>query len=416
MNNANQYHCFFKSIHWITALIVLGLLSVGFFMTSMEFSPLKLNIYMLHKSFGITILLLVIVRIGWRLFVKSPKPLDTHAKWEKILSKLTHFLLYYGLIAMPMSGWAMSNAGEYPVNFFGLFELPTITPKDEQTYKFLKEVHETGAFALIAAIGLHFLGAAKHHIIDKDETLRRMGGNLAFLIVGGFLLLVPTVYAGNHLLQEFTGEKHEHEHEHENEHAEEQLAPSDDAVDDESAMETDENSLAEAQNWAIDAEKSAINFQFTQYGKAVNGSFGSFSGDIIFDPEDLENASAKIIIDIPSIETGSADRDAQAKSGEWFAAEEYPQAIFETESFSESGTGQYVANGHLTIRGNKMPLELPFSLEINNNDEGQETAEMSAEITLNRLDFGIGQGQWETEEAIENAVKINISVSATKPE
>lgn len=413
MSDTNQYHCFFKSIHWITALLVLGLLSVGFFMGGMEFSPLKLNIYMLHKSFGITVLLLVIVRIGWRLFVKNPKPLDTHAKWEKVLSKLTHFLLYYGLIAMPMSGWAMSNAGEYPVNFFGLFELPTITPKDEQTYRFLKTVHETGAFALIAAIGLHFLGAAKHHIIDKDETLRRMGGNLAFLIVGGVLLLIPTVYAGNHLLHEFTGEKHEHEHEH----AEEQLAPSKDAVDDQSSsIETEENSVAETQSWAIDAEKSEIKFQFTQYGKAVNGSFGEFSGDIIFDPENLENAYAKIIIGIPSIETGSADRDAQAKSGEWFAAEEYPQAIFETESFSESGTGQYVAKGNLTIRGNKMPVELPFSLEINNNDDGIQTAEMSAEITLNRLDFGIGQGQWKTEEAIENAVKIDISVTATKRE
>lgn len=390
----DQYHSLFKGIHWITALIVLGLLSVGFIMTSMEFSPLKLNIYMLHKSFGMTVLGLVIIRIIWRIFVKSPKSLDTHAKWEKYLSKLIHFLLYYGLIAMPMSGWAMSSAAEYPVNLFGLFDFPAITPKDEETYTFLKFVHETGAYALICAIGLHFLGAAKHHIIDKDITLTRMGGNFGFLLIGGLLLLSATALAGNHILKDLMRDN-----------------PA--QISSETSEESSIEQVAESNNaWLINKEQSSINFQFTQYGSAVNGSFGEFDGDIIFDPEDLENSSADITVSINSITTGSADRDAQAKNNEWFAAQEFPQARFIAESFSESGEGEYVADGFLTIRGHEAPLSLPFSLEIAENSDGQKTAEMRAQITLNRQDFGIGQGQWESEEAIENTVKIDISITA----
>lgn len=378
------------------ALVVLGLLSAGFYMTTMDFSPLKLNIYMVHKSLGMTILALVVVRIIWRFLKPAPTPLDTHKTWEKYLSKIIHGLLYFGLIAMPVSGWAMSSAGEFPVNYFGLFDIPALTDKDEALFKLTRTLHEFGAYAIMAAVGLHFLGAAKHHFVDKDATLIRMGGNSLFLIIGALFLISSLVLAVPHVLKRTETMQ---------------------AINIEEAQanisNTNEN-VKEQNQWIIDEENTRIEFTFVQYGQPINGSFENVNGTIVFDPDNLEEAKTFIEIDINSIKTGSADRDEQAKSDAWFDSQTHPLATFEAESFSESEDENYTADGFLTIRGQKIPLTLPFTLKISNTDHGTKSAEMRSKLTLMRLDFGVGQGEWADTEAIENAIEIHISVKATQ--
>ena len=395
--DSNSYHPVSKIIHWVTALIVLALLSVGYIMTDMDFSPFKLNIYMMHKSFGLLVLALVIVRIVWRIIVPPPKSLDSHACWEKFLAKIVHFLLYFGLITMPLSGWLMSSAGEFPVNFFGIFEMPSLSSKDASLFKLTKEIHELGAVSLLVAIGLHFLGAAKHHFIDSDETVKRMGGNTILVLLGALLLLSPTVL----FVKDFMGH-----------------------TGDETTLENDEPSAnsgisdAFTQNdeneWIINSDSSFIKFEFSQYGQPVQGEFESFKGRIIFDPSDLGASQANILIYTSSIATGSEDRDSQAQSESWFAVEEFPVAIFQTESFTHLEGEQYNARGNLTIRGTSFPVVLPFSLKIEEHDDGSSNAYMNAEISLMRLDFGVGQGEWESTEAIDNEVKVAIFIEASQ--
>jgi len=163
--------------------------------------------------------------------------------------------------------------------------------------------------------------------------------------------------------------------------------------------------------WQIDMGASAIRFEATQSGEKFEGGFKNFGGKIIFDQSKLDEAYADIWIDITSIETGSADRDGQAKSADWFDTSKFPRAQFVADSFSKTGPNQYLARGALTIRDQVVLVELPFTLQVRESPEGQ-AALMEGVITLNRLDFGIGQGQWQSTETIGNEVKISITVVA----
>src|SRR5262245_38190678 len=115
-------------------------------MTGLEFSPAKLNIYMLHKSFGILVLVLMIGRLSWRFISPRPDPLPTYKKWEDTLAKTVHFALYICLFIMPLDGWVMSSAGGFPATFFGLFSLPAVTAKNEQLFELTRNIHVYTAY------------------------------------------------------------------------------------------------------------------------------------------------------------------------------------------------------------------------------------------------------------------------------
>ena len=398
-----DYHKSFKLIHWLTALIILGLLSIGFFMTGLEYSQDKLQLYNLHKSFGLLILVLFAVRIMALIAKGRPKPLPTHKKWEKTLSHIIHGLLYMALIAMPISGWVMSSAGDFPISFFGL-EVPDITGKNKELFNFSREAHELMAFGLIALIGLHFLGAMKHHFIDRDETLKRMttqklglkgGLLLAFILV---LLFLPALFlGGSAILHELTEED-----------GKTSAVTPVLSAEPEVAVETASN----VTSWAIIEDKSYVSFTTKQYDQEFSGTFKGISGAIFFDRENLPDSAVNIKIPISTIETGSADRDQQALLEDWFYEEKYPHATFKTTSFEKlSEKHLFLAKGDLSIRGVSNKIELPFSLEIENKDQGQH-AVMKAKIDLSRLAFGVGQGQWQSTEAISGDVVLSINLEA----
>ncbi len=398
-----RYGLIARLFHWSMALIVIGLLGVGFYMAGLDFSPFKLQLYGLHKSFGLLILGLVALRILWRLVRPPPGSLPTHAAWEKAVAKLTHFLLYAGMIGMPLTGWIMSSAGDFPIPFFGLFEVPDVTAKNEALFRLTRELHEVFGICLLGAILLHFAGAVKHHLIDRDETLRRMGGNMAMAVLGAALLVGPVYFVSHELLKEFRGKAAEGEQAVLEDQAKNSKAPVEAAQD----------------VWVIDHDQSAIKFQATQYGQSFEGQFGRFDGTIIFDPENLDGARADIEIDIASIKTGSEDRDIQAKGSDWFNVAEFPKAHFKAGRFEakgqdESGANRYTAYGDLTIRGATIQVELPFTLSISQNEEGKSRARMEGQMTLQRLDFGIGQGQWESTEAIGNNVVLSVEIKVQR--
>lgn len=404
-NTENAYGLIAKILHWVMAVLILMMLVMGFTMRGLEDGPDKLWVFGLHKSIGILILMLVSVRILWKLINITPKPLPTHAPWEKALAHSVHFVLYGAMLAMPMTGWIMSSAGDFRNSFFGLFEMPDIAPKNEDLLEAMRDAHEIIAFAIIGFFGLHVAGALKHHFIDRDETLKRMtarrvgfkAGAVLTLLVGAVAGIV-ILQAGRYALNEFGG---------------------DDDIK-QTATETERSVTVEPitdssdSGWVIDREHSRIEFEATQYGEAFKGSFENFNGQIVFDPDELDKSSANIKIDITSIETGASDRDDQAKSADWFDVAQFPLAVFSAESFEKTGENQYLAHGSLTIRGIAVPVALPFELKITEDGEGNR-ADMEAVTTLRRLDFGIGQGQWQETDAIGNDVKVSIKVRARRP-
>lgn len=170
------------TLHWLIGIAIIGLLVVGL---TMEDAPdaFKPTIYMVHKSLGLSVLVLSFVRLFWRLAHPAPALPDTMKKWEVIVSKLTHTAFYILMIGLPLSGWALVSAApapyDFPINWFGLFEWPKITilteieNKKEVAHSF-GEVHEVLANVTIALLVLHIGAALKHHFVLKDGILARM--------------------------------------------------------------------------------------------------------------------------------------------------------------------------------------------------------------------------------------------------
>lgn len=173
-NTAESYGAVAKGFHWVIAVLIIGLLAVGLYMSDLPPDPFKFQLYGMHKAFGITVLGLAVLRLLWRFSAVVPASLPHHAQWEKFLARAAHYALYALMIAIPLSGWAMSSAGGHPVSFFGLFEIPPLVGKNPELGHDLAELHETLAWTLMGVLALHIAGAIKHHFVDKDETLRRM--------------------------------------------------------------------------------------------------------------------------------------------------------------------------------------------------------------------------------------------------
>src|SRR5262249_37343117 len=134
----------------------------------------KLVTYARHKSVGLTILALVVLRLLWRWANPTPVLPSTLKPYERALAGVTHFGLYLILFAMPLTGWMMTSARGFPVSWFGFFQLPDFVPKNDSLYNAMKDTHHVLAAALYAIVSLHVLAALKHHFILKDDVLRRM--------------------------------------------------------------------------------------------------------------------------------------------------------------------------------------------------------------------------------------------------
>lgn len=173
-NERAKYSPFVKFLHWFIALLVVAMLCVGFFLDDIP-DDYKGTAYMLHKSTGITILFLMIIRFIWVHASGKPKLPESMKLWEKILSRFVQYSFYLLLIAMPLSGWIMSVASEHVPVYFGLFtaSLPWVSPSNTLA-EFMEESHEIIAWIIIGLLVLHILGALKHHFIDKDRVLKTM--------------------------------------------------------------------------------------------------------------------------------------------------------------------------------------------------------------------------------------------------
>jgi polyisoprenoid-binding protein YceI len=166
---------------------------------------------------------------------------------------------------------------------------------------------------------------------------------------------------------------------------------------------------AAAPAWTVDKGTSKVAFSSSFDGGAFSGSFRRWDAAIRFDPANLAGSSVTASFDMTSAVTGDADRDEALPLDDWFAAKRFPKATFTATSFKAVGGNRYQAVGTLTIRGVTKPLTLPFTLVITGG-----VAKMNASVGLNRLAFGVGQGDWKTTEVVPGTVTVNISLTAKR--
>ena len=173
-NTTNKYGIVARYLHWIIAILVVFILTLGIFMDDIP-APYHSWWVSLHKSVGILILFLAIIRLGWRLFNKIPAP-PKAASWELALARFSHGAFYFLLLATPVVGWAMSTIANHSPNIFWLatVDFPALPPGGHELSHWLKHVHKYLAYIFIFLIVLHVLGALKNHFIAKNKVLRRM--------------------------------------------------------------------------------------------------------------------------------------------------------------------------------------------------------------------------------------------------
>jgi cytochrome b561 len=163
-----------KFFHWTVALSVLTLIPVAFLMNAVAPGTLQNVLYTVHRSLGALVLGLMILRLGYRLMVGWPAPEPTITAAQRMASHIVHNVLYILLIVQPALGWYATSAYGAQISFFGLFNLPMLTEKNEKLSEQLFEVHELLGFAIAGLLFLHIGGALYHHLIRRDGVLRRM--------------------------------------------------------------------------------------------------------------------------------------------------------------------------------------------------------------------------------------------------
>jgi len=163
------------ALHWLIALLLLGQFAFGLMLGDIPRGTPERAVYVnLHKSSGIVIGLLIVLRIAWRL-AHRPPPLPTSMPaWQRHAARLSHVALYLCMLALPLSGYLASNFSKYGVKFFNLVHLPPWGPEDKTLYAFFNGTHRVAALLLAVFVGLHVLAVAKHMLIDRDGLLWRM--------------------------------------------------------------------------------------------------------------------------------------------------------------------------------------------------------------------------------------------------
>lgn len=165
-----------KALHWLMAILLVGLFIVGLYMTGLDYyDSLYHTLPWWHKSFGLLVVFLLLVRLVWKWNNPEPKPLNTHKLWEIVLAGTIQKLFYLVILLTGISGYFISTAKGKGVEFFILFEVPAVTQDlEEDLADLIGKIHEILAIILITLAVFHAIAALKHHFIDKDETLKRM--------------------------------------------------------------------------------------------------------------------------------------------------------------------------------------------------------------------------------------------------
>lgn len=407
------------ALHWAIALLIIGLLAVGWIMDDFiaggPGSP-KTAIIQLHKSFGITVLLLTIARILWRV-MNPPPPEPAMPAAQKLLANGVHILLYVLMLAMPLTGWIMASAeidkhetlffGTVPVYVPGIPGLPAETREPlAETFEFL---HHNLAWVIVGLLALHVAGAVKHQFVDKDGLMARIApgifgrtqgpvdnGHGAIWAFGASAVVFAAVAALSF------------------------SAPPANTAPPAATIAEDQAPASKAPAWIVDYEKSTIAFKSAYMGRAFQGAFPGWTAQIQLDtdapahPDTPIDGYVRVSIPTSKISTGEPYFDDNVTQGDWFDVAKHPEAVFEVKGgiFKLSDT-QYEATGVLTLKGVDYPVRLPFTLAITG-----KTAVMHGEVTLKRLAMGIGKGTAAEAkgdaEWVQDDVGVVIDVTATR--
>jgi cytochrome b561/polyisoprenoid-binding protein YceI len=372
-NTQVSYGSIAKTLHWVIAALILAMVGLGF---TAERWPIgtsdqietKFALFSLHKTIGVTVLGLALLRIGWAAFQPRPVALHPERRLESWAARTVHFTLYALLVLVPLSGWLHHSAtsGLAPIRWPFAQRLPFV-PEDEQVSHFFSTWHFVLVWLLIATVGLHLAGTLKHLLADRDATLRRMlpgyhpAGTLAQSERGTPVTAAAIVCIAALGLGSYLG------------------LPGRESISG--------NRAATASAWNV--EDGLIAIRPSQMGQELSGSFSDWSAEIAFDPEAPGPSMGSVTVTIGLASLSLPPVTEQVLGPGYFEVASNPTARFTADIRRDpAGPDLYFAEGKLSLKGTEADLSLPFSLTL---DGDQATVAGSAEI--DRRAFGIGPPQ-----------------------
>ncbi|WP_415403283.1 cytochrome b/b6 domain-containing protein [Tateyamaria sp. SN3-11] len=400
-NTADRFGTVSKTFHWLTALLILVLIPLGVVANNMAYELRAATapaddlvartawLFSLHKTLGVTVFFVALARIAWALAQPKPGLLHPDRKMESLAAETVHWLLYGSLVLVPLSGWIHHAAasGFAPI-WWPLGQTLPLVPKSEAVAAAFGGAHWVLTKVLAVSLLLHIAGALKHHVIDKDATLRRMWFGPAEVpaTAGVHKHAVPIVAALALWVLALSGGV-----------ALGVYAPHGSGA--ESAALEDVQS-----DWQV--QEGALTITVTQLGSDVTGQFADWTAAISFDEAVQQGVagSVDVTIAIGSLTLGSVTD--QAMGPDFFNSTDFPTAQFVADIVPV--VDGYEAQGTLTIKGQSVPVTLPFGLSVDG-----DTASMAGGLTLDRRDFGIGETMAD-ESSLKFAVAVNVDLVATR--
>ena len=176
-NTRRRYGAVSVALHWLMAALLVALAALGLAMVALPdagFDTRKVMWILWHKEIGVLAFALAGARLAWRLLNPLPALADGLPAWQQLAARFVHLCFYGLMFALPLSGWVMSSAAAIPVSFLGLFTLPDLVGRDDALFRALIDAHRWAAWALIALLAVHAGAALSHHLVRRDDTLRRM--------------------------------------------------------------------------------------------------------------------------------------------------------------------------------------------------------------------------------------------------
>ena len=390
--STTRYHEVARILHWLIAGLILLQYALANMAEDAVSDLQELALLANHKSVGMTVLMLAIVRVAWRFTHSVPALPVSMPRWQVRASNLSHALLYILIFALPLSGWLFSSATTYSVSWFNVFVFPDLISGNESRAELLEEVHEVLANLLFVLALLHILASLKHGLFDRDGVLGRMSSWVSIslfviaFIVGVSLLSVPAP-SESEAASNTAAEPPVADH----------VAPAPPTMIDTTLP-----------LWNIDQSQSYLRFTADQAGAPFTGSWQRWSADIRFDPSNLPASSARVRVDATSPATGDNDRDSTLLKPEWFDSSVHPEVIFRSIGIFAAESGGYTATGTLRIRNNEYPIRLSFSHERMNDKDT-----ITGSVDLDRIELGLGTGEWTDTSWVGQQVKVEFQVTGS---
>ena len=306
-----------KSFHWIVALLIAVVATLGWTANLVAISPGKLQLFVWHKSVGLTVLAFMVLRLIWRFLSLTPAELEKLGKTNTRLAQLGHWALYIIAIAMPLSGWVMNSAANYPFQWFGMFSVPMLIGADG-TIQAKASITHLVLFRVLTTLIVGHAGMAFKHQLSGLSILQRMlPGNwtalstIAALLIAGISWVV-LAWNNSYDYSQRSGSA---------------------VLNSGTTVEIATTAIGSNAPWSMVAQESSLGFIASYAGVEFEGVFTSFDPTIVFNPENPNAGYFDVAVDMTQATTNSSDRDSMLPGEDWFSVDMYPSAHYVANQF-----------------------------------------------------------------------------------